>query len=377
LLLVQLFLNARIVILRFIILNEFYNFEGIAFEKKLKIRIYITLKMRSFFCLFFSFPLWVCIFLSGSQLAAQNTIKQYSEGLNIKFDLIDSKKIGHAMSLLDQADVLFEKASQAYAQLTDIEKKERMTDEYQNALKTLFEASETYKEGHSIIYDVYKSKADAFWKKMSKVSHHAAGMDKAHYYEAEALKKKNRALIRREQVLEYDRFEYALLIMNDAKSLEKMSIRNEGRAVQICLDYPVEYNYGWDDDKSLEEIIAIIRDPAVHEPPEDIFATVDKDTKVDSMLFKEIIFKVQIAAHTVPLTQEYLETIYQGDLKIDMIFEDEWYKYSIGRYLDYNEADATLREYNIKKAFVVAYEAGKHIPTLEAIQIVEQQKTGQ
>lgn len=317
----------------------------------------------------FLFPL-----LQECRLTAQNNIRQYTEGFNIKFDLLESKKLDRAISLLDQADATLEKANQLYDQLTLIEKKERIANDYQKALKTLFEASELYKEAHTIIYSVYKLKADDFWKKMSKVSHHASGMDKAHYYEGKALKSYNRGLIRRKQVLEGDRFEYALIIMNDAGNLEKLSIRDEGRAVQICLDYPVEYNYGWDDDKTLEEIVAIMRDPAINEPPEDIFATVDKDVKVDSMLLKEIIFKVQIAAHTMPLSDEYLKTLYKGDLTIDMIFEEEWYKYSVGRYLSFDEAEATRRECNIKKAFVVAYEAGKHISTQEALRIIEEQK---
>lgn len=312
-----------------------------------------------------------------SELLAQNNIKQYTEGLNIKFDLLETKKLDRAVSLLDQADASLETARQLYDQLTILEKKERITNEYQKALKALFKASEEYKEAHTAIYSVYKEKAEVFWKKMSKVSHYAAGMDKARYYESKALGVYNRSLIRREQVLETDRFEYGLTIMNDALKLEKLSIRDVGRAVQICLDYPVEYNYGWDDDKTLEEIVAVMRDPALNEPPEDIFATVDKDAKVDSILLKEIIFKVQIAAHTMPLSNEYLETLYKGDLKIDMIFEDDWYKYSIGRYLSFDEAEATRRECNIKKAFVVSYEGGKHISTQDALKILDRQTSVQ
>ena len=296
------------------------------------------------------------------------------EGLNIKFDASENKKMNKAVDLLDQADAVSSEANQLYDQLTTVEKKERMTDEYQKALKKLFEASNLYKEAHTMIYEVFKSKADAFWKKMSRVSHRASGMDKARYYEGKALKSYNRALIRREQVAEGDRYEYARIIMDDATKLEKLAVRDEGRALQICLDYPVEYNYGWDDDKSLEEIVAIMRDPAVNEPPEDIFATIDKGARVDSMLLKEIIFKVQIAAHTLPLSNEYLKSLYDGDLRIDMIFEEDWYKYSIGRYLSFDEAEATCRECNIKKAFVVAYEAGKHISIQDALRILEEKQ---
>jgi len=76
----------------------------------------------------------------------------------------------------------------------------------------------------------------------------------------------------------------------------------------------------------------------------------------------------------MPLTNEYLKSLYNGDLKIDMIFEDDWYKYSIGRYLSFDEAEATCRECNIKKAFVVAYEAGKHISIQDALRILEEKQ---
>jgi len=98
---------------------------------------------------------------------------------------------------------------------------------------------------------------------------------------------------------------------------------------------------------------------------------VDKTVAVDSSLFHEVIFKVQIAAHTMPLSEEYLNTVYRGDMKIDMIYEDDWYKYSVGRYATFDEADATRIASNIKKAFVVAYQDGKKISTQEAIQILE------
>ncbi|MBN2763005.1 MAG: hypothetical protein JXR41_07945, partial [Bacteroidales bacterium] len=217
---------------------------------------------------FCSVVLFLLPFIQADKLASQNDIRQYTKELNIKFDILETKKLDRAIKILDEADATFENANQMYDQLSVVDKKERASDEYNKAHKTLLKASELYKEAHKIIYDVFKLKADDFWKKMAKVNHRAAGMDKARYYEGKALKELNRSLIRREQVLETDRFEYALIIMNDALGLEKLAVRDEGRAVQICLDYPVEYNYGWDDDKPLEEIVSIMRDPAVNEPPE-------------------------------------------------------------------------------------------------------------
>ncbi|HJZ39199.1 MAG TPA: hypothetical protein VJ203_02420 [Bacteroidales bacterium] len=300
---------------------------------------------------------------------SQNTVNQFTQELNITFDAAEVKKLERAVKLLDEADRLLQEANQQFSLLTGLEKKERVSSAYDAALKKLFTSSETYREACNLAYSVFRDRGEVFWKKMSRVSHRASGMEKAKYYEGSGLKNLNRSLIRRQQVLESDRFEYSLGIMHDACDLEKLAVRDQSRAVQICSDYPVEYNYGWEDDKTIQEIVALMKDPNVHEPPNDIFATVDKSAKVDSAIYKEVIFKVQIAAHTLPLTEEYLNAIYKGAIKIDMIYEEDWYKYSIGIYKSFDEADATLREVNIKKAFVVAYQEGKKISTQEAIQL--------
>jgi hypothetical protein len=325
--------------------------------------------MRSLFCSL------AAVLLACTSVSGQNTVKQFTGELNLSLQGGESKKIERAVDLLNQADATLEKANNQFSALSEKEKKERASDAYSTALKTLFSSSEQYREAHGMVYSVFVDKTQTYWQKMTKNNHRASGMDKARYYEGTARKTMNRAVIRRTQVTEGDRFEYALSIMKDALNLEKLAIRDQGRAMQVCADYPVEYNYGWENDLTLDQILAILKDPIVHEPPTDIFATVDQGTQVDSSLMHEIIFKVQIAAHTMPLTEEYLNTLYRGDLKIDMIFEDEWYKYSLGRYATFDEADATLRSVNIKKAFVVAYREGKKISVQEARQQVEEEKT--
>jgi hypothetical protein len=314
------------------------------------------------------------LFCQGA-IQAQSTSKMFTSELNIKFDVLEIKKLERAAKLLSDAEMMMQDATSQFDALTDLQKKERASDEYNRAIKQLFESSETSKEAYNIAFSVFKLKNENFWQKMNRTNHRASGMDKARYYQGTALKSYNRSLIRRKQVLENDRFDYTVAIMKDAMGYEKLAVRDQGRSLQICFDYPVEYNYGWEDDLSLEEIVRIMKDPNIHEPPKDIFATVDKKVVVDSSLFKEIIFKVQIAAHTMPLSEEYLNLIYKGSIPIDMIFEEDWYKYSIGRYYTFEDAEATLIETNIKKAFVVAYSEGKKISTREAIELLEKKNT--
>lgn len=315
----------------------------------------------------------ICILYSVFSYG-QSTSVLFTSELNIKFDVLEIKKLERAAKLLNDGELLLNEAKQQYSALTDLEKKERVSNAYKEALKKLFESSETTRSAYDIVFSVFHLKNEAFWQKMNRNNHRAAGMEKARYYEGTAIRSNNRSLIRRKQVMESDRFEYSLEIMEDALEQEKIAIRDRGRALQICMDYPVEYNYGWEDDKSLEEIVRIMKDPIVHEPPKDIFATVDKTAEVDSSMIKDVIFKVQIAAHTMPLSQEYLNLFYKGNLPIDLIFEESWYKYSIGVYRTFEEADATLQEINIKKAFVVAYCEGKKISIKEAKDLVDKRK---
>ncbi|MBN2480346.1 MAG: hypothetical protein JXB19_01295 [Bacteroidales bacterium] len=302
---------------------------------------------------------------------SQERYRQFTADLNISFTNREIKKLENAAVLLEEADALLNRANLSYSELSELEIKERMSVRYEDVLKMLFNVSGTYKEALGEAYSVFRSRSDDFWKKMDKANHRAAGMDKARYYENVSGKNMNRSLIRHAQVLESDRYEYSLKILEDAVKLGRLAVRDASRTVQICTDYPVEYNYGWEDDKTLEEIIALMRDPNINEPPEDIFATVKQDHAVDSSWLKEIIFKVQIAAHTEPLSEEYLTKLYNGGMRIDLIYEENWYKYSIGRYRSYDEAEATRRECNVSKAFVIAYQEGKKIGTQEAIDIYE------
>ncbi len=323
------------------------------------------------------FSFFVILVLASIQTAvSQNnsSTAMFTAELNVKFDMLETKKLERAIKLITDGDQMLQQANNMFLALTDLEKKERYSANYNNAIKKLFESSDATKEGYSLAFEVFQLKNASFWQKMARMNHRATGMEKAKYYEGSALKNLNRSLIRRQQVRESDRFEYSLEIMNDALEYEKLAVRDQGRALQICTDYPVEYNYGWDDDKSLEEIVKIMKDPIVHEPPKDIFATVDETVIVDSSLFKIVIFKVQIAAHTMPLNQEYLNIIYKGTIPIDLVYEEGWYKYSIGRYNTFEDAELTRNECNIKKAFVVAYCEGKKITTQEGIDIIQKQK---
>jgi hypothetical protein len=308
---------------------------------------------------------------NGNTSPQDRQVSDFTRELNVRINSSDEKKIMKGIKTLDEADQLLVHAEDMFSNLSELEQKEKISENYENALKELKRVSELYKEGNQLIYLVFKDNCEEFWNRMKKVRHFAAGAEKGRYYESQAGKHLLLADQRRDQALWTDRYEYARLKIREANELEREAINDQGRALQIYSDYPVEYNYEWENDITLEEIYEIYKNPAVNEPPEDIYATVDPEAKVDPELMEDIIFKVQIAAHTVPLTEEYLRTIYKGGMSIDMIYEDEWYKYSIGRYLSFEEATSTLDECKVRKAFIVAYQGGNKLTIQEAINLLD------
>ena len=83
-----------------------------------------------------------------------------------------------------------------------------------------------------------------------------------------------------------------------------------------------------------------------------------------------IIFRVQIAATIVPMSNNELRSIYYGNELIYKVEEDDWYKYkySVGEFLKYRQAKIYKKRIRIHGAFVVAYENGKKFDIKEAIE---------
>ncbi|MFO7658227.1 MAG: hypothetical protein R6W78_14295 [Bacteroidales bacterium] len=71
-----------------------------------------------------------------------------------------------------------------------------------------------------------------------------------------------------------------------------------------------------------------------------------------------VIYRVQLAANKAELTQRALQKIYYGNKQVEMIMEDNWFKYSIGDFDDYKSADKFRAQCGVKNAFIVAYRKG-------------------
>ncbi len=73
------------------------------------------------------------------------------------------------------------------------------------------------------------------------------------------------------------------------------------------------------------------------------------------------LFKVQIAACRVKLSKEELKSFYPGHEKVAEIFEDNWFKYSIGAFSSFDEALSLRDKTNVNGIFIAAYLNGKRV----------------
>lgn len=82
---------------------------------------------------------------------------------------------------------------------------------------------------------------------------------------------------------------------------------------------------------------------------------------------EKIIFKVQIAADVVPLSLKLLREIYPSKEIINNEEHDGVYRYSVGYYNTYEEAEEAIKKMGVKGAFVVAYRNGNRVFNINEI----------
>lgn len=319
----------------------------------------------------FSHLIFVFILALPFNLQAQFKAEDFQKGVSIDFSIIDQKRIEKGINILNDA---FQQEREAISMVENIDETDKLaatSTEYKKAIKKLVQASEAYREGFMIIYTVYQENCIKFKATQKKINHYAAGVNKAKFYEKKGSKAYDRALSIRDLVQMMEKADLIQYKMAEALELEKLSIRDRSRSLQIYQDFPVEYDYGWPDDVTEEEVNAAFKDPAISRPPDDLFIQAKvKEQKASTEKVKEdaIIFYVQIAAHTVPMTKEYIkENVYFGNMPVTEKFESNWYKYTIGEFDNFNDAKKLLQSSSVQKAFVVAYQGDKRLSIKEAL----------
>jgi hypothetical protein len=93
-------------------------------------------------------------------------------------------------------------------------------------------------------------------------------------------------------------------------------------------------------------------------------ASLKEDVKASSGL----IYQVQIFATKKQVGEEKLKKLTKGE-KAEEVFDNEYYKYTIGEFKKYNDAQAQKSKIRKKGAFIVPIFNGKRIEIVEALKI--------
>ncbi len=309
------------------------------------------------------------------------TFSQVPKDLILKLEKDETKKLERAAEDFEKAKQLYDQGVQAFKTLPKSDSLLKYDKDYQKkyekALEYIKEGSQLYSEASLTYYSIYKAGGDRFWEEQEKAGRYAIGLEKAKYLESVAHKAFKKAQMNRNLVSETYVFEEAINYLNQANHHEIVAIRDQGRALQIYQDFPVEYEYGWEDDVDIKEIIAKkeaerkarneklfgAKQPKEESEP---ISLPREEEKPEEPYVGEIIYRVQIAAAREPIEADYIKTIYEGSKSVMEKQEDEWYKYQIGKYHSFKDAVDELKACNVEKAFIVVYQDGNRISVQQA-----------
>lgn len=98
-----------------------------------------------------------------------------------------------------------------------------------------------------------------------------------------------------------------------------------------------------------EETAATVPVAPTYEPVKQIFAP-------------GVRFMVQIAASRAPLTRTHLNAILSGNHTVEVVYEDNWYKYRVTGFRLFSEANEFARKSGVDDAWVLSTNEGSYIP---------------
>jgi hypothetical protein len=159
-----------------------------------------------------------------------------------------------------------------------------------------------------------------------------------------------------------------------AFDLDQLALLNIARALRIYQDFPFVYAYKWEDDftamdSTPDRIIRVIETGKEGEPEgidrEEIKIPEEENLQSPGGL----IYIIQIAAHINEIPDNELRKIYNGGRQVKMMHEDNWYKYYLGPYTTFEEAEIVMKSLPMRNVFVAAYYDGKRIDIGEARKI--------
>jgi hypothetical protein len=102
-------------------------------------------------------------------------------------------------------------------------------------------------------------------------------------------------------------------------------------------------------------VIAYVNGKRIKITPAVAYKRHQKDEYTPETDKQGVTYRVQISASHVPLSDKILKSTYSGNLPIEVLQEDGWYKYSIASGKSYQDAQTLLKTLSIPGAFIVTY----------------------
>ncbi len=332
------------------------------------------------------------MFLSISIIIFSINAQDFSRERELKkiFPKSYLKKIEKLDKLENRADILMVKVDGKYEQIYNLRLKADREKNYKkrkkvlkkakslekSAIKERLSALEKYGDVSSQKYKLYEAHIKSLRKKLSDDKYKEIKIIKIqinkHIKEIEINRQKAYHIINEE-----DKFR----TFTKAFKLEQIVLLKQMKIFALYLNWPKK-----EINKIDNELFAFVSNKPLStdevEPSEKKVILVDSTkikkandkkneivvkTVVKKVEKKIIIFKIQIAASKEPVSIENLERIYNAKGIINNELEDEWYKYSIGKFRTYEAAKKFKKTMGVSGAFITAYKNGKKVIISELV----------
>jgi len=319
---------------------------------------------------------------------------QIPDDVYLKLDKGDERRIERSKEYFADAKSAINEAVTLYQAIPDKHDTSLTSDQvlkYEEALFQLQTASSFYKKAVGLAFKVYSDGMDEFWETHNMKQEHLDAVHEAIRMEQIARDDHQGAVMLREQINEISNFFFSVKLHNLAIEHEIYTINYAGRALQIYQEFPVRYPHKWDNDfefglvdlkqKTIDRYKYVPKElrlltrlkPKKLEPEKGSDVDVASLTETEKRKQYNIYFMVQVAAHTLRISSEKLDEIYSGKRRVKEIKEDGWWKYQIGPFNSFKDAQRVfndvLSEVKDQRAFIVAYNFGDKFDLTVARQI--------
>ena len=288
-----------------------------------------------------------------SQLDIWTNLKE----LHLEFSDIDNRRLNRIAEQKENAEIMIARATEN----NDIRTLERAFNDLFSASKEMFELYDKYCKSEREEMPVILP--DEF--------------EKIKEFEISAGEKMKKSEILKEEAEKAEGFNESKQLYMMAYDLAQLALLNKGRTLRVYQDYPVMYSYQWYEDKTIvrdttKEVAGLIENERGEMMEEDV-EKIEEESRDEEGLGRGVTYIVQIAAHTNEITDDKLKTIYSGERKVNMMVEDNWYKYYFGPFSSFEEADRVMKSLNVTNVFIAAYLDNQRISIGEAVEIKSRQ----